>query len=164
MAEAAGPGIESSMHSASRIEGLAELNFRAMKDFNWIAAGVFELQDFKHMTLDRFIVGADTILDAGLGQLVLHFPEFIRPRHPKPQILQVVTAVGMNSEPVVPIIHAQIVAAGFAVVGQFKADSLSGKLLPCVGVIDAESDIAQFSDLNHLDLPRCIIIHSICLL
>src|SRR6516225_9468111 len=67
MAQAAGPRIKAPVHSTSRIEGFAELNFRSVKNFNWIAARVFHLQDFKDMTFDRFVIGAEAIFDAGLG-------------------------------------------------------------------------------------------------
>src|SRR6266849_7238634 len=85
---------------------------------------------------------------------MLHFAEFIWPRHAKTEVLQVIAAVGMSGQAMVPIIHPQIEAVGFAVVGQFKADNLSGKFLPFIGVLHAKSDVAQLSDLDHLDLPK----------
>ena len=67
MAEPAGPGIKPPMHSSSRIKWLTELNFRPMENFNWIAARILQLHEFKHMVLGCFFVGSNAIFDARLG-------------------------------------------------------------------------------------------------
>src|ERR1700735_2295497 len=60
--QAARAGLETSMHRAARMERLTELHQRAVKDLDWIAVGVVELEDFEHATLVSFVLGTDTKL------------------------------------------------------------------------------------------------------
>src|SRR5271156_5102674 len=62
MAQAAGTGLEAPMHRAAGMERLVEFGQRAVKDLDWIAVGVNQLQDFEHSTLLGFVLGTDAEL------------------------------------------------------------------------------------------------------
>src|SRR5260221_648377 len=67
MAESAAASLETSMHRTSRMKRLAELHQRAVKDFDWIAVGVAQLENFQHAALVRFVLGTDAELYSRLG-------------------------------------------------------------------------------------------------
>src|ERR1700722_19841008 len=67
MAESAGAGFESPMHRAPGMERLAELQQRAVKNLDWIAVGVAQLEDFEHSTFIGFVFGADAELYSRFG-------------------------------------------------------------------------------------------------
>ena len=83
---------------------------------------------------------------------MLHLVEFFSPGDPEAQIAEIVTAVVVQHQPVVPVIHAQIAAVGLAVVAHLKTDHRGRKILPGCAVFDPDSHIPELCYLNHVVL------------
>src|SRR5260370_13859399 len=105
MPQAACSGLEASVHRTARMEGLAILNFGAVKDFDRIAVRIVQLQQFKDVTLDGFVVRAHAEFYSGRRQLLLHFAEFLWSCHPEAQVHKVVAVVGVQNDTMMPIVH-----------------------------------------------------------
>ena len=157
MAESAGAGLETPVHRAPGMERLAELSQRAVKNLDWIAVGVIELEDFEHSTLVGFVVGTDAELYSRLGQLTLHLREFVGASDAEAEVCQVVAAVGMQHEPMMQVVHPQVASIGLAFIGQLEADDASREIFPRVEIFHPDSHVAQLCYLDHLFFLRAFI-------
>ena len=51
-----------------------------------------------------------------------------------------------------PVVHAQVAAVAFAVVGQFHSENLRGEAFPFVQLFNADTHVAQLGYLDHFVL------------
>ena len=138
----AGAGLEAPMHRAAGMERFAELSERAVKNFDRIAVGVIELDDFEHSTFVGFLGGADAELDSRLSQLTLHLREFVGAGDAEAEVAEVVAAVGMHHDPMMQVVHPQVASIGLAFIGQLEADDAGREMFPRIEVFNPDSHVA----------------------
>ena len=109
---------------------LTGLHFRPVEDFHRRPVRVGQLEHCEHVPFRGLVCGADAILDSCFRQLLLHLGKFLGAGHAEAQVRQVVAAVGMQDEAVMPIVHAQVAAVAFALLRQLQADESRGEVLP----------------------------------
>src|SRR5215467_9008039 len=85
---------------------------------------------------------------------MLYLAKFIRAGNAKAQVKQVVAGVSMDDDPMMPTVHAQIVAIRRLGFGEFHAHHQGGKLFPFVRVLHPDSHIAEFGQPRHFSLLR----------
>ena len=101
----------------------------------------------------RLVLGRHAERDAGVGELPLHLAELVGARDAKAEIREVVAAVVVEDDAVMPVIHAEIAAISLAVVRDLEADDLRGKPFPVVEPLHADADVPELRDLDHVLLP-----------
>ena len=79
--------------------------------------------------------------------------ELLRAGDAEAEHVQVVGAVLVEEDAVVPVVHAQIAAAGLALVDHLQAHDLGGEALPLSQVFDTQPDVTQLSHLDHCRVP-----------
>src|SRR5580658_5426573 len=156
MSQAAAAGLEAPMHPAPGIERLVELGQRAVKNLDWIAVRIGELEDLEHSTLVGFVLGTDSELYSRFGELTLHLREFVGACHAKSKVCEVVAAVGMQHDTMMEIVHPQVASIGLAFVSDLKANNIGCEVLPFREVLHADAHVTQLSYLDHISSSmRC---------
>ena len=82
-------------------------------------------------------------------ELPAHLLELAGARDTQPEVCEVVGAVLVQHEAVVPVVHAQITTVRLAVVDDLHAEDVARRATPCIEVLDAEAHVAEFGYLNH---------------
>src|ERR1700678_801137 len=67
MAQPSAASLEAPMHRAPRMERLAELSQRPVKNLDWISVGIVQLEDFEYATLVGLLDRADPEFNSRLG-------------------------------------------------------------------------------------------------
>src|ERR1700722_20268094 len=152
VAEAARGGFEATVHRAAGMKRFAELDLGAVEDFDRVPARVGELHHFEDAPLSGFLLGSDAELDAGGFELTLHLSELGGAGDAETEVFEIIGAVVVEHESMVPVVHAQVAAVAFTVVGQLHPENSRGEAFPFVEPLYADTHVAQLGYLDHFVL------------
>src|SRR5215813_14072895 len=80
---------------------------------------------------------------------MLHFGEFFATGNAQAEIFEIIAAVSMQYEAMMPVIHAQVTPITFALLRQFEADHRGSKMFPRIEILYPDAHVAEFCDLYH---------------
>src|SRR5579863_8660650 len=145
-----GAGGEAAIHASSGIERFAILGVGTVEQLNRIAVRIIERHHLQHVAIRSEGARADGVAHARLLKASMHFGEFLRPRNPEAERVEIVAAILLEDEAMVPGIHPQIAAPRLALIDQLEAEDFGRILLPAAEAGDAEAQIAEFRHADHV--------------
>ena len=142
-------GQELAEHRTARMKRLVRIDLGAEENLGRVAARIGQLEQPENPAFARLGFGAHGEGDFRRAQLFLHRGEFLRPGHAPAHVGQVIAAISVQDDAVMPKVHPQIEPVPFAFIDDFHAGDFGGVSAPDSEIGNGKTKIAEFGDDRH---------------